>query len=154
MTRTLGPHGDPTEVSFPRCGSMGKVHLSTTIPRETTVVKDLPDSQMEPEDYGSGAQCRIEPTPHVHSDFLHKIENLQKHSVNIFLDTFLHRPLLLRADLRLNQFQKVHWSQCQPFLQISPLLRLWGEYTPKCVQGKPNKSQTTKKLQMLLRVER
>ena len=58
MTRTSGPHGDSTEVSFPRRGSMGKIHLSNKSPRLTTVVKDLPDSQMEPEDYGSGAQRR------------------------------------------------------------------------------------------------
>ena len=58
MTRTLGPHGDSTEVSFPRRGSMGKVHLANKIPTKTTVVKDLPDSQTEPEDYGSGARRR------------------------------------------------------------------------------------------------
>ena len=56
MTRTLGPHGDSTEVSFSRSGSMGKVHLSNKIPRKTKVVKDLPDPQMEPEDYGSRAR--------------------------------------------------------------------------------------------------
>ena len=46
MTRTLGPHGDSTEVSFPRRGSMGKVHLFNKTARKTTVVKDLPDSQI------------------------------------------------------------------------------------------------------------
>ena len=34
MTRTLGPHGDSTEVSFPRRGSMGKVHLFNKFPRK------------------------------------------------------------------------------------------------------------------------
>ena len=58
MTRTLGPRGDSPEVSLPRRGLMGKVHLSNKIPRKTTVVKDLPDSQTEPEDYGSGARRR------------------------------------------------------------------------------------------------
>ena len=58
MTRTLGPHGDSTEVSFSRSGSMGKVHLSNKIPRKTKVVKDLPDSQIEPGDYGSGVRRR------------------------------------------------------------------------------------------------
>ena len=58
MTRTTGPHGDSTEVSFPRRGSMGKVHLFNEIPRKTTVVKDLPDSQIEPGDYGSGVRRR------------------------------------------------------------------------------------------------
>ena len=58
MTRTLCPHGDSIEVSFPRRGSMGKVPLSNKTPRKTTVVKVLPDSQAEPEDYGSGARRR------------------------------------------------------------------------------------------------
>ena len=58
MTRTPGPHGDFIEVSFPHRGSMGKVHLCKKIHRKTSVVKDLPDSQTEPEDYGSGARRR------------------------------------------------------------------------------------------------
>ena len=41
MPKTLGPHGDSTEVSFPRRGSIGKVHLFNKISRKTTVVKDL-----------------------------------------------------------------------------------------------------------------
>ena len=55
-TRTLGPHGDSAEVSFPRRGSMGKIHLSNKIPQRTTVIKHQPDLQ-EIEDSGSGA-CR------------------------------------------------------------------------------------------------
>ena len=35
LTRTLGPHGDSTEVSFPRRGSMSKIHLSNKIPKRT-----------------------------------------------------------------------------------------------------------------------
>ena len=55
ITRTLGPLGDSTEVSFPRRSSMGKIHLSNKIPRKTTVVKDSPP---EPMDYGSGLRRR------------------------------------------------------------------------------------------------
>ena len=57
LTRTLGPHGDSTEVSFPRRGSMGKIHLSNKIPKRTTVIKHQPDSQ-EIEDSGSGGARR------------------------------------------------------------------------------------------------
>ena len=56
-TRTLGTHGDSIEVSFPRRGSMGKVHLSNKIPKRTAVIKDLLESQ-EIEDSGSGARRR------------------------------------------------------------------------------------------------
>ena len=57
-TRTLGPHGGSTEVSFPRRGSMGKTRLSNKIPKRTTVIiKHQPDSQ-EIEDSGSGARRR------------------------------------------------------------------------------------------------
>ena len=157
MTRTVGPHGDSIEDSFPRRGSMGKVHLSNKIPRKTTVVKDLPDSETEPEDYGSGARRRRANTTRPFGSPFQDWRNLQKHSVKRFLNTSLHRPLrplLLRADHRLYQFQKTLWSQYQQFLQISPLLRPWGEYAPKCVQGKPNNSQTTKKPQLPLHVER
>ena len=45
------------EVLFPRRGSMGKVHLSNKIPKRTTVIKDLPESQ-EPGDSGSGVRRR------------------------------------------------------------------------------------------------
>ena len=55
-TRTLGPHGNSTEVSFPRRGFICKVHLSK-IPQRTTVIKDLLESQ-EPGDYGSGGRRR------------------------------------------------------------------------------------------------
>ena len=58
MTRTLGLHVDSIEVSFPCRGSMGKVHLPNKTHRKTTVMKDLPDSQMEPEGYASGARRR------------------------------------------------------------------------------------------------
>ena len=57
LARTLSPHGGSTEVSFPRRGSLGKIHLSNKIPKRTTVIKHQPDSQ-EIEDSGSGARRR------------------------------------------------------------------------------------------------
>ena len=36
LTRTLSPHGNSTEISFPRRGSMGKKHLSNKILKRTT----------------------------------------------------------------------------------------------------------------------
>ena len=77
MTRTLGPHGDSTEVSFPGRGSMGTVHLFNEIPKKTTVVKDLPGSQMEPEDYGSGAQHRRANTTSIRISYI-KLETIYK----------------------------------------------------------------------------
>ena len=58
ITRTLSPHGESTEAPLPRHGSMGKIHLSNKVTKRTTVVKDMPDPQTEPEDHGSGARRR------------------------------------------------------------------------------------------------
>ena len=59
LARTLGPHGGIIEISFPRRGSMGKIHLSNksnNIPKITTIVKHQPDSQEDGS--GSGARRR------------------------------------------------------------------------------------------------
>ena len=153
MTRTLGPHGDSIEVSFPRRGSMGRVHLSNKVPRKTTV-KDLPDSQIEPEDYGSGAQRRRANTtrpPGFPTQDWRRFTKAQREEI------LEHVPSQAASSSGGPQIELIPES---PLVSVpavsanSPLLRPWGEYTPKRVQGKPNNSQTTKIPQMLLRVKR
>ena len=91
----------------------------------------------------------VEPTPHVHSDLLHKMgENLQKHSVKRFLNTSLHRPLLLRADLRLNQFQKIHWSQYVPAVSanatvVTTVGGIHAKMRPRQTKQQPNNEETS-----------
>ena len=68
MTRTLAPHGDSTEISFPRRGSIGKILLSNKIPKRSTVIKHPPDLQ-DIDDSGSGARRRrADTTRPIHFD--------------------------------------------------------------------------------------
>ena len=155
MTRTLGPHGGSTEVSFPRRGSMGKVHLSNKIPRKTTVVKDLPDSQTEPEVYGSGARRRRANTTRPVGCRTQDWRTFIKAQREEILE---HVPSQAASSSSGPQIEQIPDNPLVSVPAISAnfpaVMAVGGGYTPKCVQGRPSNSQTKKKPQMLLHVKR
>ena len=99
LTRTLGPHGDSIEISFPCRGSMGKIHLSNKIPKRTIVIKHQPDSQ-EIEDSGSGARRRRADTTRPINFDIHTWRNSLRHNLKTSLHTFPRTLRLPPVDSR------------------------------------------------------
>ena len=147
LTRTLGPHGDSTEVSIPRRCSMGGFICLLRCPKEQVWSRTCQIHRslktLVPE------LDVVEPTPHVLSISIHMFgESLLRHSVRRSLDMSLRKPRPHPADTRLNQVQSAPWFQYQLYVSDnSPIVTTVGGVHAKMrsrqTEQQPNNEETS-----------